>query len=41
MSTFNKLNKEGKIMGDGVNVKTLTERGPLSGLKEWLERKDS
>ena len=38
MSTFNRLRKEGKIQGDGVNVKTLTQHGPLEGLKDWLRR---
>jgi len=38
MSTFNKLNKEGKIQGDGVNVKTLSQHGPLENLQKWLAR---
>lgn len=38
MSEFNKLRKEGKIQGDGVNVKTLTTRGKLSNLQAWYER---
>merc|ERR1712038_490744 len=35
MSDFMRLKKEGKIMGDGVNVKRLTEHGPLERLKHW------
>merc|ERR1711920_641382 len=37
-SDFQRLLKEGKIQGDGVNVKTLRPHGPLSGLKTWMER---
>merc|ERR1711982_101734 len=35
MSDFMRLKKAGKIMGDGVDVKTLTERGPLERLLHW------
>jgi len=35
MSDFMRLKKAGKIMGDGVDVKTLTERGPLERLLTW------
>ena len=38
MSTFNQLKKEGKIQGDGVNVKTLSKRGPLTNWENWLAR---
>jgi len=34
-SDFNRLRKAGKLMGDGVGVKTLTTRGPLSRLNHW------
>ena len=37
-SDFQRLLKEGKIQGDGSNVKTLKPHGPLSGLKTWMER---
>ena len=37
-SDFQRLLKEGKIQGDGSNVKTLKPHGPLSGLKNWMER---
>merc|ERR1712153_133019 len=37
-SDFRRLQKEGKIQGDGSNVKVLRQRGPLSGLKNWLQR---
>merc|ERR1711939_1015266 len=37
-STFRKLQKEGKIQGDGSNVKVLRTRGPLKNLAEWLQR---
>merc|ERR1712110_887755 len=35
MSDFFRLKKAGKIMGDGVGVKTLTDRGKLDRLKTW------
>jgi len=35
MSDFMRLKKAGKIMGDGVSVKTLTEHGPLERLLTW------
>lgn len=35
---FKRLQAEGKIQGDGVNVKTMGNRGPLKNLKKWLER---
>merc|ERR1712184_62344 len=35
MSDFFRLKKAGKIMGDGVGVKTLTDRGKLERLKTW------
>jgi len=34
-SDFQKLKKAGKLMGDGVGVKTLTTRGKLSRLNTW------
>ena len=37
-SDFQRLEKAGKIQGDGVNVKTLRPFGPLSNLKKWMER---
>ena len=36
MATFNKLRKEGKVQGDGVNVKILSTNGPLSNLEQWM-----
>ena len=36
MADFMRLKKAGKIMGDGVSVKTLTEHGPLERLKNWV-----
>ena len=38
MSDFNRLQKDGKIQGDGVNVKVLRQRGPLSNLQDWMNR---
>merc|ERR1712063_92317 len=35
MSDFIRLRKAGKLMGDGVSVKTLTTRGPLERLNHW------
>ena len=35
MSDFVRLRKAGKLMGDGVSVKTLTTRGPLARLNHW------
>merc|ERR1712151_1364271 len=35
MADFFRLKKAGKISGDGVDVKTLTDRGPLSRLLNW------
>ena len=35
MSDFMRLKKAGKIQGDGVCVKTLTQHGPLSRLLTW------
>ena len=35
MSDFYKLKKAGKLMGDGVGVKTLTTRGKLDRLNRW------
>merc|ERR1712048_1062408 len=35
MADFFRLKKAGKISGDGVGVKTLTEHGPLSRLLQW------
>ena len=35
MSDFIRLRKEGKLQADGVNVKTLTTRGPLERLLTW------
>ena len=37
-SDFQKLLAEGKIQGDGVNVKTLRPHGPLKNLQKWMER---
>ena len=36
MADFMRLKKAGRIMGDGVSVKTLTEHGPLERLKHWV-----
>merc|ERR1711997_371806 len=36
MADFMRLKKAGRIMGDGVSVKTLTEHGPLERLKTWV-----
>ena len=38
MSNFHRLRAEGKIQGDGSNVKVLRPRGPLSGLKTWFAK---
>ena len=38
MSDFYRLKKEGRIVSDGVNCKTLREHGPLSELKKWTEK---
>lgn len=38
MSDFYRLQKEGKILGDGVNVKVLPQRGSLDRVKEFFER---
>jgi len=35
MADFFRLKKAGKIAGDGVGVKTLTEHGPLERLLHW------
>jgi len=35
MSDFFRLKKAGKVSGDGVNVKTLTEHGKLERLLHW------
>ena len=35
MSDFMRLKKEGRIMGDGVSVKTRNDHGPLKKLFEW------
>merc|ERR1712157_386495 len=35
MADFFRLKKAGKISGDGVGVKTLTEHGPLERLLHW------
>ena len=37
-SDFNRMKKEGKILGDGVGVKVLTQHGPLENFKTWMER---
>lgn len=37
-SDFVKLQSEGKIQGDGVNVKMLRPHGPLKNLKRWMEK---
>lgn len=37
-SDFKRLQAAGEIQGDGVNVKALKRRGPLTGLKRWLLR---
>merc|ERR1712051_331042 len=37
-SDFKRMQAAGEIQGDGVNVKSLRKHGPLSGLKNWLER---
>lgn len=37
-SDFRRLQKENKIMGDGVNVKVLNTKGPLLNLATWLQR---
>jgi len=37
-SDFKKLQTEGKVQGDGVNVKILRQHGPLSDLKTWLQK---
>lgn len=39
MSDFYKLKAAGKIQGDGVGVKVLTNHGPLSDLKAWIEKR--
>ena len=36
MSDFNRLKKEGKIQGDGVNVKVLPNHGPLKNYVKWV-----
>ena len=36
MSDFYRLKGEGKIMSDGVNVKTLSTHGPLSNFSKWI-----
>merc|ERR1711998_742479 len=37
-SDFRRLQKDNKIMGDGVNVKVLKTKGPLLHLAGWLQR---
>merc|ERR1712086_892911 len=37
-SDFRRLSAEGKIQGDGCNVKVLRKHGPLSGFQNWLKR---
>ena len=38
MSDFVRLQKEGKIEGDGVSVKTLPNHGPMKNYISWLQR---
>ena len=38
MSDFVRLQKEGKIEGDGVGVKTLPNHGPMKNYISWLQR---
>ena len=38
MSDFYRLQKEGKILGDGSNVKILPQRGSLNRVKEFFNR---
>ena len=37
MSDFYRLQKEGKIQGDGVGVKTLPNHGPLKNYIKWVQ----
>jgi len=37
-SDFRRLQKDGKILGDGVNVKVLKTKGPLARLAMWMQR---
>jgi len=37
-SDFRRLQKESKIIGDGVNVKVLSTKGPLKNLETMLAR---
>lgn len=37
-SDFRRLQKSGKIQGDGINVKVLTAKGPLKNLVNWMSR---
>jgi large subunit ribosomal protein L10e len=37
-SDFRRMQKEGKICGDGVNVKVLKTKGPLANLAKWMQR---
>lgn len=37
-SDFRKLQKQGKIQGDGINVKILSTKGPLKNLATWMSR---
>lgn len=37
-SDFIRLQKQSKIQGDGINVKVLTTKGPLSNLYNWMSR---
>ena len=36
-SDFRRLQKQGSIQGDGVNVKVLAKKGPLANLARWMQ----
>jgi len=36
-SDFRRLQKQGSIQGDGVNVKVLQKKGPLANLARWMQ----
>jgi large subunit ribosomal protein L10e len=38
MSDFKRLMKEGKIIGDGVNIKTLPNHGTVKAYMDWCSR---
>jgi len=37
-SDFRRLQKDSKIMGDGVNVKVLSNKGPLKKFADWVTK---